>query len=238
MIYNKYNDNELLYLISINNEDALDLLIKKYYPLIKNRIKKFNIKEYNREDYFQECLITLVKVVDKFRDDKNGIFTLYLDKAIQDRIRKLLKKEQNYFYNVTFIENLDDVIEEKVTSQNYNLYESNSFGFSDFENDVYEKYYLNQETPRKISVDLLCEEKQIYNAINRIKIKITRNEPKKNILFDSDKLKKIKLSELEKEILYYYNEGYKVSKIAFVMECDERRVLNALSRVKYKLKRK
>ena len=238
MSYNKYNDNELLYLISINNEDALEILINKYYPLIKNRIKKFNIKEYNREDYYQECLITLVKVVEKFRDDKNGIFTLYLDKAIQDKIRKLLKKEHNYFYNVSFIENLEDVLEEKVVSQNHDLCEMNSFGFSDFESNVYEKYYLNQESPRKICDDLLCEEKQIYNAINRIKIKITKNEPKKNILSDSDKMKRVKLSDLETKIVYYYNKGYNTNKIAFFMECDERKVLNALTRVKYKLKRK
>lgn len=237
MIYYKYNDNELLYLISINNEDALEILIKKYYPLINNRIKKFNIKEYNKEDFFQECLITLYKVIYKFRDDKNGIFTLYLDNAIQDKIRKILKREKKYFYNVSVIDSLDEMGEEKIVSQNQQLYEESVVYLSDFEETVYQKYYLKNESPKKISYDMLCEDKKVYNALDRIKRKLCIKIEDKKEFFDKKKFNSLKLSELEREVYQYYIDGHMSSEIAKLLDYDLSKVLNAISRVKYKMKK-
>lgn len=235
MSYYKYNDNELLYLISINNEDALEILIKKYYPLIKSRIRKFNIKECNSEDFFQECLITFFKVLHKFRDDKNGIFTLYLDYAIQEKIKYLLNKERDYFYNVVILDNLDDIIEEKIISQSFEETGKNCYFLSEFEESIYEKYYLKNESPRRISLEMLCEEKKIYNAISRINKKINNKKKSQLEIIKKVNLSYMNLTKLESEISSYYCDGYNVREIALIMNCDERKVLNTLTRVKYKI---
>lgn len=44
----KYNDYELLYLIQEMDDEALDIMLKKYIPLIKARIKAFRIKKAAR----------------------------------------------------------------------------------------------------------------------------------------------------------------------------------------------
>ena len=77
---NRYNDNELLYLIKNNNdEDAFEKLYYKYRPLIVNRLKKFRIKSNNYEDYFQECLLTLSTCVTKYDETKGKTFNKYFD---------------------------------------------------------------------------------------------------------------------------------------------------------------
>ena len=55
-LYNfyKYNDYELLYLIDIGNEDALETLVWKYGYLIKSKINKMNIPQVLRDDFYQE----------------------------------------------------------------------------------------------------------------------------------------------------------------------------------------
>jgi DNA-directed RNA polymerase specialized sigma subunit len=58
----QYNDYELLYLIRENCEVALDIMFSKYVPLIKSRIRSFHIKEWNKEDFFQEGLISLINI--------------------------------------------------------------------------------------------------------------------------------------------------------------------------------
>ena len=38
------NDNELLYLIREGNEQALEIMYKKYIPLMEGKLNKFNIE--------------------------------------------------------------------------------------------------------------------------------------------------------------------------------------------------
>ena len=95
----KYNDNELLYLISEYDEYAFELLCEKYKPLIINRLKKFRIQAVNFDDYYQECLMVLYSCCENYREDKCYTFNIYLDVSIQNKIRNLLRKDHNYFYN-------------------------------------------------------------------------------------------------------------------------------------------
>ena len=40
-MYNKENDNELIYLVSESNEDAKELIYEKYRPIIEMKAKKY-----------------------------------------------------------------------------------------------------------------------------------------------------------------------------------------------------
>lgn len=168
----KYNDNELLYLISQHNEYALELLLKKYKPMIKKRLSDFNIKSRNYDDFYQECLIVFFKSVEKFREEKNGIFNLYLDYAIKNKIKYLIKKEQKYFYNVVLSDDLEYVPDDK--TQKGNILEEPKTGIlSTFEKEIYDKFLKEGYKVMDISKSMNCNVKKIYNAISRIRTKLS-----------------------------------------------------------------
>ena len=76
-LYNfyKYNDYELLYLIDIGNEDALETLVWKYGYLIKSKINKMNIPQVLRDDFYQEGCITLLKSAKIYDQNSKVYFT-------------------------------------------------------------------------------------------------------------------------------------------------------------------
>ena len=167
----QYNDYELLYLIQDNCEIALDIMFQKYAPLINSRIRAFNIKEWNKEDFFQEGLISLYKAIYTYREDKNLTFTKYFDLILQRNFIQILRKEKNNFYNLDYIGSGEFLFEE-VSSYENNLNELlDGYNFSDFEEDVLEKLKRGYKA-REIAEELGCSRKQIYDATDRIKKKV------------------------------------------------------------------
>lgn len=238
MKYDKYNDNELLYLISQKDDDALEILIQKYHPLIESRLKKFNIKSYNHDDFYQECLIAFYNSIKKFRDDKNGIFNMYLDTAIQNAIKRMLKKESGYFYNVSLTDDLEYVIVEDKTDDRHNLKEPLLGMFSEFEKNIYKKFYYDNLSPKEIAQSMLCEDKRVYNALGRIKQKIKERTFSEEVMKAekmSDELEK--LSGLEYSVFKLYAKGFKTIEIAYELDMSFSKVSNALARAKKKLKK-
>ena len=75
----KYNDNELLYLISEKDDVALEIMMTKYDPLIKSMLARYKIKSKNFEDFHQECLMVLYNCLNKYREDRKMSFNSYLE---------------------------------------------------------------------------------------------------------------------------------------------------------------
>jgi len=238
MKYNKYNDNELLYLISQKDDDALESLVRKYHPLIENRLKRFNIKSCNHDDFYQECLMALYNAIKKFRDDKNGIFNLYLDNAIQNAIKRIINKEKGFFYNVSLVDDLEYISDENNNLHIYEIKEPIYGMFSNFEKVVYKKFYEENLSAKTISNLMICEEKKIYNALGRIKTKLLKNDYLKDER-DNLEIRDInldKLSGLEFRVFKLYVKGYKTIDIAYELGISFVQVSNALSRAKKKMK--
>ena len=103
----KYNDNELLYLISEKDEVALEIMMNKYEPLIKSMLVRYKIKSKNFEDFYQECLMTLYNCVNKYREDRKISFNSYLEMSLNYCIQNILRKEKSYFYDVVLMEMQD-----------------------------------------------------------------------------------------------------------------------------------
>lgn len=234
----EYNDNELLYLINQKDDDALEILINKYKPLINRRIRSYKIRNRDYDDYYQECLITFINVIKRFREDKNGIFNLYLDCAIRNTIKSLMRKEKQYFYNVVLCDELEYVIDEK-NDKIYKVKEPLIGRLSKFEKEVYHERYINGLSVKDITKVLGCSEKRVYNAITRMKRKLSECVGEKNntnlelqeICFD-------KLSLFEQGVIEKYMSGVKTKDIALIMGCSYTQVLNALGRAKRKMKYK
>lgn len=82
--YLDYNDNELLYMIHQEDEQALAILIQKYHSVIQYQIKKYQKKGvYTIDDYYQLALIKLVHAIYHYREDKDASFHYYFMEIVR-----------------------------------------------------------------------------------------------------------------------------------------------------------
>lgn len=78
MDYKEYNDNELLYYVNEANEEATEIIYKKYEPLINNLARK--IINYCKNsgveinDLVQEGMLGLSKALEQYKDNKDASF--------------------------------------------------------------------------------------------------------------------------------------------------------------------
>lgn len=165
-----YNDNELLYLIGENDDEARDLMLKKYKPLILANIKKLNLTKDERADFYQEGLIALTKAINTYNEHYFQSFNRYFTIILQRRYIDLLKKRTK-LQKISYHENLDEyVVEAKKPDDDYYLQEE-KLNLSDFELLVFQHRFINQEKPKAIATKLQCDVKRIYDALDRIRKK-------------------------------------------------------------------
>lgn len=96
MIYTDIGDNELVYLIRSDNQEAKDFLIKRYkkriFGMIASYCKKNFIKGIDYEDYFHNCFIVFLKCLENFDDEYNFLF--YVSQSVEREIYHLIEKEK------------------------------------------------------------------------------------------------------------------------------------------------
>lgn len=176
---NKYNDYELLYLISEHSTRALEIMYEKYQPLIKARIKDFNISYSNYEDFYQEGLIVLHMCINRFNDVYNKTFTKYFDLCLQRKIMDLLRKDKRYYYDTVILDNVDFVYEEnKCYGEDFVDYDKYLKKLSEFEKNVFKYKYIEQYKINDIAKILNVNVKKVYNALSKIKIKLNEHNNK------------------------------------------------------------
>jgi RNA polymerase sigma factor (sigma-70 family) len=170
---NQYNDYELLYLISENDDTALEIMYQKYIPLIKARIAAFRIKKYNYEDFFQEGLFTLCRAIQTYRPDYRKTFNKYFDLILQRHFIHLLRRDSMHFYQVELVENADLLLESAPVREERADLKSiiEACHFSPFERKVLDLRLKHYKT-KEIVIALDCRIKQVYDATDRIKRKM------------------------------------------------------------------
>ncbi len=169
-LYNfyKYNDYELLYLIDIGNEDALETLVWKYGYLIKSKINKMNIPQVLRDDFYQEGCITLLKSAKIYDQNSKVYFTYFFDLILTRRFINLLRENKTMMmceYRDTF----DDVSDNMILKEDdyFNL-DCLEFNFTEFENLVYQKIFVENKKIMDIAKELNTSSKCISNGKQRI----------------------------------------------------------------------
>ena len=84
----------------------------------------------------------------------------------------MIKKEQKYFYNVVLSDDLEYVPDDK--TQKGNILEEPKTGIlSTFEKEIYDKFLKEGYKVMDISQSMNCNVKKIYNAISRIRTKLS-----------------------------------------------------------------
>ena len=196
MDYKDYNDYELLSYIAEGNEDANNILIKKYEPLINKIATKMLYYCKNngleKSDLVQEGMIGLNHAIERYKERENILFYTYAKTCIERKIISVVigsNRSRNRILNESISYDDDDnllvrIIKSDVLSPEEtiinletqeNLKKKILKGLTDFEEQVFSLIisgFKNQEIADILDKDI----KSIDNAKARIKIKI------KNIL--------------------------------------------------------
>ena len=95
MDYKDINDYEVLYMIKENDEDAVELLYKKYKPVIDKKIYKWDsvIKKLgiSSMDVRQELYLAFTKAVNKYSENNDTLFYTYVNILLDGHIKNIIK---------------------------------------------------------------------------------------------------------------------------------------------------
>ena len=166
------NDNELLYLIREGNEQALEIMYKKYVPLMEGKLNKFNIETEFRDDFYQESRLMLHKAIRLYNPNSSKTFNKYFDLILTNQMITILrktKKDREIIYLV------DEEVEDrrnKVVEDALDEIDYSKLKLSVLEKEIYKLYFLRNHKVSYISDELKVEKKSIYNTIQRIKTKL------------------------------------------------------------------
>ena len=194
MDYKDYNDYELINYIHEGNEDANNIILKKYEPLIKKEALKLlplcNKYGLDLNDLIQEGLIGLNHAIERYREQSDVLFYTYALKCIKRKMisivvslgrnkNKLLNESISYDDEenllLKMIKDSSPNPEELVlnTEQEEILNNKIKAKLTDFEKEVYE-LLINGLKYNEIADVLGKDRKSIDNTIQRIKSKIKK----------------------------------------------------------------
>jgi len=174
MIFRNYNDFEIINLIKEGDEEAFKFMVDKYQYLIAKKIKSFNLVE-DYEDCYQEALMLLYRSIIKFNEIFNKTFTRFFESNLNNYLISYKNKKMKY---INFkIEKLPIICDFVVKEDNLIYFRDEEIirtltTLSKFEKQIYQIKILEKRTVKESAIYLGCDEKKIYNALDRIRKKI------------------------------------------------------------------
>ena len=195
MEYKDFNDYELLDYIAEGNEEANNIIIKKYEPLInKIAIKMLGFCKNNgleKSDLVQEGMIGLNHAIERYHEQKDVLFYTYAKKCIERKIisvvissnrnkNKILNESISYDDDenllLKFIKSQTPSPEEEILNLELeeDLLQRIKVILTDLEEQVF-TLLISGFKYKEIAQILDKDEKSIDNAIQRIKTKIKNN---------------------------------------------------------------
>ncbi len=197
MDYKDYNDNELLMYMCEGNEDASDILYKKYEPIINNLALKISRNhlyagiDYN--DLRQEGFLALYNAVNKYMDKQNVCFYTFATtcierkmislanrvhsnkhKALNDALSYDIESEDSYKTEGWFADNRSNpelIITENI--YNKNLMNIISENLNEYEMNVI-NLRLRGLSYKEIATNLGKSDKSIDNTLQRLRKKLKK----------------------------------------------------------------
>lgn len=196
MEYKDFNDFELLSYINENDEQASDILFKKYEPLIVSIASRYSnycgSLGLDINDLIQEGRIALNKAINKYEENKDNTFFTFARICIERRIKSaiVMAKRQKHRVlnesvsidslitdtNISFeklIGNYDNEPEKLLIDFELKgeILEFAKKNFSDIEYQVFELYKDGFDY-KEIALIIDKDIKTVNNALQRIKFKL------------------------------------------------------------------
>ena len=129
MNYDNLNDNELIFMVKEQDEDAQNILYNKYYYLIRKIINKYQRTCYamgiDIKDLIQESLIAFYSAINNYNDYYNTNFKTYLtlciDRKINNTIRHYNTNKEKVLTNYITIDKIEELnLSQKISDNNKN----------------------------------------------------------------------------------------------------------------------
>lgn len=200
------SDNELIYLVSENNEDAHDAFFEKYDNIIRMKCTKYKTfiesKGFEFNDLFQEGRLGLTQALNDYNEQKNVSFYTFANLCIDRQISTFLKhvtRDKNKILNDsisldTNVNGIGKPLIELILDEN-NIDPEQSFIELEEQEELYKKIEdilsstekdvfdlrLQGFTYKEIAQLLNVTQKAVDGAMSRIKVKISNMLNKENI---------------------------------------------------------
>lgn len=193
MNYDDINDYEVLSMVA-DNEDATELLFKKYKPLIVGLAKKiYNTSQntgFDLNDLIQEGMIGFSTAINTFDENKDTTFFTYAKTCIERRLISLVKAASRFKHQLLnesyFVEDLvsdsmslENLLEDSSSNPENKLIDNENAkeliknikkSLTNLESAVFE-LKISGFNYKEIAEILDKDSKSIDNAISRIKAK-------------------------------------------------------------------
>lgn len=172
------NDYELLYLAKENDEDATEVLIKKYKKVINYKVSKYSkgLEEY-KDDFYNESISTLYKSIYSYKDDY--AFSTFYNACLENSLKSyrlfLLNKIPLYS---------KDLMDAKEKNSNPEKMLLDEYNYDEFRKKITNTLNWREElvfalkeqnyTAKEISEITDSNLKTIYTIISRTKDKISK----------------------------------------------------------------
>lgn len=197
--YSKFNDYELVSLAQEYNEDAINILHKKYKPLMIKKSQKIYPYVKNKglelSDLIQECTIGFEESIKNFNPNDNVTFYTFtsvcMDRQLMSQVTKLNRGKHKLLNEAIPLEtlsdtddanNLIDFIKNETDNPELNLLDNEEY------KELYQKISniltplehkvltlkLDNYSYKEISNTLNITEKSVDNTMQRIRTKVSK----------------------------------------------------------------
>ena len=198
MEFEKMSENDIINLAQKRENAAMEYLLEKYKPLVRQKTRKLFLIDGDKDDLIQEGMIGLFKAVRDYQVGKDAAFRTFADLCISRQLYSAIKKSNrlknqplNSYVSIYSDEfsDADELAGDRTVissgSDNIANPEANMIDREnaiDMQNKMFDKLskmerevlkrYLEGMTYQEIAADMEKSPKSIDNALQRIKGKI------------------------------------------------------------------
>ena len=198
MEFEKMSENDIINLAQKRENAAMEYLLEKYKPLVRQKTRKLFLIDGDKDDLIQEGMIGLFKAVRDYQVGKDAAFRTFADLCISRQLYSAIKKSNRLknqplnSYVSTYSDEFSDADElagdrTVISSGSDNIANPEAIMIDrenaiDMQNKMFDKLskmerevlkrYLEGMTYQEIAADMEKSPKSIDNALQRIKGKI------------------------------------------------------------------
>lgn len=198
MEFEKMSENDIINLAQKRENAAMEYLLEKYKPLVRQKTRKLFLIDGDKDDLIQEGMIGLFKAVRDYQVGKDAAFRTFADLCISRQLYSAIKKSNRLknqplnsyvsIYSDAFSD-ADELAGDRtvISSGSDNIANPEAIMIDrenaiDMQNKMFDKLskmerevlkrYLEGMTYQEIAADMEKSPKSIDNALQRIKGKI------------------------------------------------------------------
>ncbi len=198
MEFEKMSENDIINLAQKRENAAMEYLLEKYKPLVRQKTRKLFLIDGDKDDLIQEGMIGLFKAVRDYQIGKDAAFRTFADLCISRQLYSAIKKSNrlknqplNSYVSIYSDEfsDADELAGDRtvISSGSDNIANPEAIMIDrenaiDMQNKMFDKLskmerevlkrYLEGMTYQEIAADMEKSPKSIDNALQRIKGKI------------------------------------------------------------------